>query len=99
MRAGPKRAVTAAPLDLSGLPAGGSARVVAFVEQFLRVPKGKGALAPVRLRPWQRDLIAGMFDDPRPRQGMLSIPRGNGKSSLAAYLAAYALFADGVEGA
>lgn len=99
MRAGPKRAVTAAPLDLSGLPAGGSARVVAFVETFLRVPKGTGALEPVRLRPWQRDLIAGMFDDPRPRQGLLSIPRGNGKSSLAAFLCAYALFADGVEGA
>ena len=99
MRAGPKREVTAPPLDLSGLPAGGSERVVAFVETFLTVPKGTGALKPVRLRQWQRDLIAGMFDDPRARQGLVSVPRGNGKSALAAFLAAYALFADDVEGA
>ncbi len=99
MRAGPKREVTAGPLDLSGLPAGGSERVIAFVEQFLKVPKGTGALQPVRLRPWQRELIAGMYDEPRPRQGLVSLPRGNGKSGLAAMLAAYALFADGTEGA
>jgi phage terminase large subunit-like protein len=99
MRAGPKREVTAPRLDLSGLPAGGSERVCAFVEGYLTVPKGTGALKPVRLRPWQRDLIAGMFDDPRPRQGLLSVPRGNGKTALAAFLAAYALFADEVEGA
>ncbi len=99
MRAGPKREVTALPLDLTGLPAGGSARVVAFVEGFLRVPKGAGALEPVRLRGWQRDLIAGLYDEPRPRQGLLSIPRGNGKTALASFLAAYALFADEVEGA
>jgi phage terminase large subunit-like protein len=99
MRAGPKREVTAAPLDLSGLPTGGSERVIRFVETYLMVPKGKGALAPVRLRPWQREIIAGLFDDPRPRQGLLSLPRGNGKTALAAFLAAYALFADDVEGA
>lgn len=99
MRAGPKREVTAAPLDLSGLPTGGSERVIAFIEGFLRVPKGTGALEPVRLRDWQRELIAGMYDEPRPRQALVSIPRGNGKSALAAFLAAYALFADGVEGA
>ncbi len=99
MRAGPKREVTAPPLDLSGLPAGGPERVLAFVEDYLRVPKGTGARQPVRLRPWQRQLVAGMFADPRPRQGLLSIPRGNGKTALAAFLAAYALFADDVEGA
>jgi len=99
VRAGPKREVTAAPLDLSGLPESGSERVIAFVERFLRVPKGTGSLERVRLRDWQRDLIAGLFDDPRPRQGLLSLPRGNGKSALASYLATYALLADDVEGA
>lgn len=83
MRAGPKQEVTAPPLDLSGLPAGGSERLVTFVEEFLRVPKGKGALGPVRLCDWQKTLIAGMYDEPRPRQGLVSIPRGNGKTSLA----------------
>ncbi len=99
MRAGPKREVTAPRLDLSRLPEGGAERVCAFVEGYLTVPKGTGALKPVLLRPWQRDLISGMFDDPRPRQGLLSVPRGNGKTALAAFLAAYALFADEVEGA
>lgn len=99
MRAGPKREVTAGPLDLSMLPAGGSERVVAFVQEFLRVTKGTGALELVRLRAWQKQLISQMFDTPRPRQGLVSIPRGNGKSSLAAMLAAYCLFADDVEGA
>ena len=36
---------------------------------------------------------------PRPRQGLISMPRGNGKTSLAAVLGAYGLYADGVEGA
>ncbi len=35
----------------------------------------------------------------RPRQGVVSMPRGNGKTALAAVLALYALFADEVEGA
>ena len=94
MKAGPKRAVTAEPLDLSGLPTCGSARVVAFVEGFLRVPKGTGALEPVRLRSWQRDIVRGLYDEPRPRQALVSIPRGNGKTSLGAMLALYGLLAD-----
>ena len=69
------------------------------METFLTVPKGTGALKPVRLRPWQRDLTAGMSGDPRPRQGLQSIPMGSGESALAAFLAAYALFADDAEGA
>jgi phage terminase large subunit-like protein len=51
------------------------------------------------LRPWQQDIVCGLFDAPRPRQGLVSIPRGNGKSTLAAALGLYGLFADGVEGA
>jgi hypothetical protein len=35
----------------------------------------------------------------RPRQALLSLPRGNGKTSLAAVLGAYGLYADGVESA
>ena len=99
MRAGPKAEVTAPPLDLSALPTTGGDRVVAFVEGYLRTPKGTGARQPLRLRPWQVDIVRGLFDDPRPRQGLVSIPRGNGKSTLAAALGLYGLFADGVEGA
>ncbi len=101
MRAGPKVAVTAPPLDLSMLPGSGLRRVDAFAREFLRVPKEKGALQPFRLRPWQRDIVAALYPTRgrRPRQAVVSMPRGNGKSALAAVLAAYALFADGVEGA
>lgn len=100
MRAGPKAPVTAAPLDFSDLPKAGVKRIDAFAREYLRTPKGTGALEPFRLRPWQRQIIAQLYParGRRPRQGLLSMPRGNGKTMLAAVLAAYGLFADGVEG-
>lgn len=94
MRAGPKRAVTAAPLDLSGLPKSGGARCIAFIERFVVTTTGKGALKPMRLMRWQKAIVRALFDRPRPRQGLVSIARGNGKSTLAAAVALYGLFAD-----
>lgn len=98
MRAGPKRAVTDFPLDLSFLPRQRAARAIEFIQTFLIVPKGHGARKPVRLRDWQREIIHGLLS-PGIRQALISLPRGNGKSALAAMLALYGLFADGVEGA
>ena len=55
MKAGPKAAV-----DETQLPfcprSSGAARFAAFCEKFVLVPKGTGALSPLRLRDWQRDL-------------------------------------------
>ena len=102
LRAGPKAAVTAAPLDLSMLPAKRDyRRVDAFAREFLRVPKGTGALGTFRLRPWQRQIVKAMYPPTgkRPRQGLVSMPRGNGKSALAAVLALYGLLADDEPGA
>src|SRR5688572_15277000 len=101
VRAGPKRAVTAEPLDLSGLPECGAARVAAFAEQFLQVPQGKGAKTPFVLRHWQLEIVESLVPTTgdRPRQGIITLPRGNGKSALASVLAAYFLFADRVESA
>ena len=102
MRAGPKAAVVADPLDLSMLPAKRDyRRVEAFAREYLRVPKGTGALEPFRLRPWQRQLVKAMYPPTgrRPRQGLVSMPRGNGKSALAAVLALYGLLADDEPGA
>lgn len=99
MRAGPKAAVTAPPLDLwlyEDLTRG--ERACEFIEEFLLVPKGTGALEPFRLRPWQRDIVLGVFA-PGIRQGLVSVARGNGKSGLAAALAVYGLLGDEVEGA
>jgi phage terminase large subunit-like protein len=103
MRAGPKAAVTADPLDTSMLPAKRDyRRIDAFAREYLRVPKGTGAREPFRLRGWQRDGIVKRLYPPtgrRPRQGLVSMPRGNGKSGLAAVLALYGLMADEQEGA
>jgi len=102
MKAGPKAPVTAGPLDLSMLPEGRDwRRVDAFAREFLRIPKGAGAKEPFALHKWQLDIVRGLFParGARPRQGLLSIPRGNGKSALAAVLALYGLFADDVEAA
>jgi phage terminase large subunit-like protein len=91
--------VLAPPLDLRRLPKRGGSRAIAFAERYLRVPKGKGARRRLQLRPWQRTIVHGLLDEPRPRQGLVSIPRGNGKSTLAACLGLFGLLADGVEGA
>lgn len=76
-------------------------RIDAFAREFIRVPKGTGAGESFRLRPWQRDVVKRLYPPTgkRPRQGLLSLPRGNGKSGLAAVLGLYGLLADGVEGA
>jgi phage terminase large subunit-like protein len=86
-------------LDLSRLPKRGGARCIAFCERYIVVPKGTGARKRLKLRPWQRDIVRGVLDEPRPRQGLVSIPAGNGKSTLAAAVGLYGLLADGVEGA
>lgn len=98
---GPKGDITAPPLDFTDAPARGWPRVVWFAATFLVVPKGTGAKKPFRLRPWQVEIVKAMFpsDGGRPRQGLIALPRGNGKTALAAVLALYALFADEEEGA
>lgn len=97
MRAGPKRAVVVAPLDLSMLGRTRATRAVRFVDQFCVIPKGTGALEPARLRRWQQSIIRQVLA-PGIRQGLVSLPRGNGKSTLAAFLGLWGLF-DGPQGA
>jgi phage terminase large subunit-like protein len=99
MKAGPKGEFAGRPLDLRGLPRAGGKRAIAFIEKYVFVPKGTGARKALTLRFWQQDLIRPLFDDPRPRQALFSIPRANGKSTLAAALGLYGLFADREEGA
>ena len=101
MRAGPKAEITAGPLDLSALPRSGVRRVDAFSREYLKVTRGKGVKGPFRLRAWQKEIVSRLLPGSgvRPRQALLSLPRGNGKTSLAAVLGAYGLYADGVESA
>ena len=65
----------------------------------MKVPKGTGARTPLRLRDWQRDLVASVLDaDPQPRTAGWMLPRGQGKSSLVAAWGLYELLLGG-EGA
>lgn len=96
MRAGPKRAIDVAPLSLRGLPRGGPERVSRFVHRYLKVPRGVGAGKRLQLRPWQLAILDELYTEPRPRAGLVSLPRGNGKTALAAALALYHLFGEKV---
>jgi hypothetical protein len=99
MKAGPNAALTAPPHDLRRLPKRGGSRAIAFIERYVRVPKGTGELRRLKLRPWQRHIIHRALDEPRPRQGLVSMPAGNAKGTLGAGLGLYGLLGDGVQGA
>jgi phage terminase large subunit-like protein len=103
MRAGRKRHLDPdARLDLDGLPEAGGERVCAFIERFCRITTGSRAGQLVTLRPFQREVVMGLYGtagQPRKRSGYVSLPRKNAKSFLAACLALYGLVADGEEGA
>ncbi|MFB9619518.1 terminase large subunit domain-containing protein [Brooklawnia cerclae] len=62
-----------------------------FINTFVITPKGAGALQPFRLRPWQKEIVTGAFA-PGVRTALVSLPRANGKTALAAALAVAELF-------
>lgn len=66
-------------------------RCIKFITTYCVVPKGHGAGKPMDLAPFQRRLILRWFDTPDTRSAMMSIPRGNGKSTLMAAVALWAL--------
>lgn len=76
-----------------------------FASQMPNI-KGPEAGKPLRLMPWQRFAFANIFgfvergtNIRRYRQGIVFVPRGNGKTSIAAPIALYLTFADGEGGA
>lgn len=91
MVAGPKAAIKAEPLDFTGYPADPAERRIRFIHEYLVVPRGHGAGEPVELQDFQLDIIRGVFA-PGIRNGLVSMPRGNGKTSLAAMLALAEMF-------
>jgi len=98
MKAGPKAAVDPSPLPFATRKQG-AARFAAFCSKFIVTPTGKGARKPMRLRAWQVDLVASVYDAPtRPRLAGWMMPRGQGKSTLVAALGLYDLML-GDEGA
>ncbi|ALG84691.1 terminase large subunit domain-containing protein [Gordonia phthalatica] len=98
MKAGPKAAVDPTPLPFRPRKTG-AARLAAFCQKFIKTPKGTGALKPMKLRPWQIDLVGSVLDaEVQPRTAGWMLPRGQGKSTLMAAWGVYELFT-GPEGA
>jgi phage terminase large subunit-like protein len=86
-----------AKVDESALPwrprGSESERFVQFCKRFLKVQHGHGAGKELRIRDWQRGLVASVLDsDPAPRLAGWLIARGNGKTSLLAALSVYKMF-------
>lgn len=100
MKAGPKGAVDASELPFKAQPhAKPSTNFVKFCAQFIVVPKGTGARKSLRIRPWQKALVASVLDaKPQPRTAGWMLPRGQGKSTLVAALGLFELMLGG-EGA
>lgn len=94
LKAGAKSAVTVPPLDVKGWPRDRARRRLRFIRDYLVVPKGVGAGKRVKLREFQRELIAGMYGEGI-RTALVSLPRANGKTALAAMLAVADLFVGG----
>lgn len=90
-KAGPKAQITAEPLDFTGWPRARAARRLRFIREHVVTPKGEGALKPFKVRPWQREIVSGAFA-PGIRTALVSLPRANGKTALAAALAVAELF-------
>ena len=60
-------------------------RAVAWIEKYCRIPEGQFVGQPVRLRPWQRRVVKGIYDDPT-RRAIVSFGRKNAKTALAGFL-------------
>lgn len=59
--------------------------VIRWIEKHCRVPEGRYVGQPLKLRPWQREIICGIYDDPT-RRAIISFGRKNAKTTLAALL-------------
>jgi phage terminase large subunit-like protein len=82
-----------------------AARPILFAELMPNV-KGPEAGRPIRTMPWQRWVLINLFGfvdrktgDRRFRQATIWVPRGNGKTTLAAPVALYMSFMEGEGGA
>jgi phage terminase large subunit-like protein len=68
-----------------------AAAVIAWIEQ-LKITSGVHAGRPFKLRPWQKKIIQSIYATDKSgkrkvRQALISVPRKNGKTQLAAALA------------
>lgn len=66
-------------------------RAIRFIQTYCRAPRGLGSGKPLHLLPWEKEWLEEFLADGI-NAGGLSIPRGNGKSTLGAALAVWAGF-------
>jgi phage terminase large subunit-like protein len=60
-------------------------RAIAWIEKYCHIPEGQFVGQPVRLRPWQKRVIKGIYDDPT-RRAIISFARKNAKTALSGFL-------------
>lgn len=92
-KAGPKARADMSPLHWD-YELAGEASLEWFARTYLITPRGHGAGGPMKLRPWQVDMAATLYA-PRTSLATWVIPRGNGKSGIAAAIALHHLFQPG----
>ena len=64
-----------------------AADVIVFIETVCYVPEGKLVGQPLRLQPWQKDILRAIYDNPcGTRRAIISLGRKNAKTTLAACL-------------
>lgn len=66
-------------------------RAIRFMQTFCYLPKGYGSGAPIRLAQFQKDWLRAALADGI-TSAVMTVPRGNGKSTFLAGLALWALF-------
>ena len=62
-------------------------RNIRWIEEYCRIPEGVDVGKPVRLRPWQKDVLRLIYDNPAgTRRGIFSWGRKNAKTTMAAFI-------------
>ncbi len=94
----------AAPSSTAPRPESDGEDVADFIQTFCRHIKGEKRGELIELEPWQVDLLVDLFEIGedgawRYREALVGMPRKNGKSTLGAGIALYALVAAGEPGA
>lgn len=56
-----------------------------WLEEHCRIPEGRDVGKPLKLRPWQRELMENIYGSPT-RRAIISFGRKNGKTAISAFL-------------
>lgn len=67
------------------IPISRGERNARWIENYCRIPEGKFVGQPVKLRPWQRKVICGIYNSPT-RRAIVSFGRKNSKTTTSAFL-------------